>query len=521
MNKIYISIKTYLAFVFIFAFVVSGHSTVTIINPETSQLITKLQEVYLDNTAYFSVDAFAKKNQIRVYENNPLGKKVLYFPKKHLKITAGSPYLSFGKQIQKMTSSALLVGNQLYVPVYSFLSILKEKVYSQLSYSLEDSGSKKQIVLSGSPAAVTARTKTELSKGVPPGYDVNLKNIHYEHKKNGLVIRIDVDGQCSAENLSGFFRKDEWFYLTVYKGTGDPGRFTASNPVESVSRVEATNKGQSTILGFKLTRKFVDKDMYFDKRNGQIVISLFLPLSEDILKEINQQWGVNTVVLDAGHGGKDPGTVGNGNLGTYEKDIVLDVVKRVGKILEEKSDINVIYTRNTDTFVPLWKRTEKANKVKGDLFLSFHVNACDSRRVHGTEIYLLRPGKAKDAIRVAKKENAVIKYESKEAQKRYENYKQNILANMIHTANMKDSEKIAKVLNDAYKSDLSQNSRGVKQAGFIVLIGASMPKLLIEMGYITNRQEAAKLTKSWYREKIARSTVKSILQYKQQVEASL
>jgi len=200
---------------------------------------------------------------------------------------------------------------------------------------------------------------------------------------------------------------------------------------------------------------------------------------------------------------------------------VLDVVKRVGRILEESDDIKVVYTRESDEFLPLYKRTEKANQVGGDLFLSFHVNAYDRSHINGTEIYLLRPGKAEDAIRVAKKENAVIKYESKSAQKKYESYKQNILANMVHTANMKDSEKIAKILNDQYKAKLSQSCRGVKQAGFYVLIGASMPKLLIELGYITNREEASKLKKDWYREKIARATAESIMDYKKQVEASL
>ncbi|MCF7886425.1 MAG: N-acetylmuramoyl-L-alanine amidase [Candidatus Marinimicrobia bacterium] len=505
-----------------FLLITRGFGALTIINPESSQLITKLEEVYFDNVAYFSIDDFAQLNKIRVYENQPLGKKVLYFSHKNLKITGGSPYLSFGKINKKMTHSAIIIDNQIYVPVHSFLTILKNEVYSQLRYSIEKEKYRKEVVLKkGTAEEQVASRETTPSRQIPPGYKVRLKSLSYEKKNNGVVIRIDVDGTCTSENLSGFFRRDEWFYLTVYKGICEPKDLLSEIPIESISRLEVINKGQSSILGFKLNHKFVDKDMYFDSKRGQIVISLFLPLSKDIVEKINKQWGVNTIVLDAGHGGKDPGTIGRGSKRVYEKDLVLDVVKRVGKILEKNDNINVVYTRKTDTFVPLWKRTEMANKVEGDLFISFHINACDSRRVNGTEIYLLRPGKAEDAIRVAKKENSVIKYESKSARERYKNYKQNILANMVHTANMKDSEKIAKILNDSYSSELSQKSRGVKQAGFIVLIGASMPKVLLELGYITNRQEAAKLNQNQYREKIARATAKSILEYKKQVEASL
>lgn len=522
MKKLVNTSKNYLILLILFIFVIRGYGALTIINPESSQLITKLEEVYLDKTAYFSIDNYAQKNQIRIYENEPLGKKVIYFPQQNLKITAGSPFLSFGNNIKKMTAPAVIADGNIYVPVHSFLTILKEEVYSRLSFSIDVDKDRKVFVKKGTEKESYVRQETTSKEDIPPGYKVKLKAIEYEQKKNGLVIRIDVDGHCSSENLSGFFRKDEWFYLTVYKGICEPDNFITREPIEPIARVDALNKGQSSILGFKLKQKFVDKDMYYDSELGQIVVSLFLPLNKDILDEINKDWGVNTIVLDAGHGGKDPGTVGRWSRKVYEKDIVLDVVKRVGRILEENGDIKVVYTRESDEFVPLYKRTEKANQVGGDLFLSFHVNAYDrSSRINGTEIYLLRPGKAEDAIRVAKKENAVIKYESKSAQKKYESYKQNILANMVHTANMKDSEKIAKILNDQYKARLSQRCRGVKQAGFYVLIGASMPKLLIELGYITNREEASKLKKDWYREKIARVTAESILDYKKRVEASL
>jgi len=497
-------------------------ASLTITNPNRKSVVTKLEVAYFDNAPYFCLEDYISKNHFRTYSRTELGKKVIYFKREHIKITGNSPFITIGPDVYKMTHSTIIVQNKLYVPLYSFLAILEQEIFPRLKFKFKPEDSQKRIVAKGKKRNLPSLTEKILNNS-PQDYDGSpayLKSISYDEKKNGLEIRIDLRGASKSDNLSGFFRNKEWFYLTVYNSKGNEDLLSQQDPTQSIEKVDAINKAQSTLLGFKLAHKFVDKDMYYDQNTGEIVVSLFSPINEQIVTQIEQKWSIDTIVLDPGHGGKDPGAVNN-KFDVQEKDLVLDLAQKIGNLIETNTNIEVIYTRKSDQFVPLWKRTEIANKTGGDLFLSLHINACNTPRVQGTEIFLLRPGKAKDAIRVAKKENSVIKYESDSAQKKYKNYKDNILANMIHTANMKDSEMLAQYLNHNYKTELSQKSRGVKQAGFIVLIGASMPKLLLELGYLTNREDAYKLKKEWYRKKLAHTTFESILKYKKRAENNM
>ena len=148
------------------------------------------------------------------------------------------------------------------------------------------------------------------------------------------------------------------------------------------------------------------------KINKKIIFTVFFTTISFFLKRSYSQENTSdfVVVLDAGHGGKDPGTMGR--RGTKEKDIALDITKRIGILLEKNTKLKVIYTRREDVFVPLWKRTKIANESNGKMFLSIHVNANPNKTAYGFETYLLRPGKTEDAIEVAYRENEVIKIRS-------------------------------------------------------------------------------------------------------------
>ena len=127
------------------------------------------------------------------------------------------------------------------------------------------------------------------------------------------------------------------------------------------------------------------------------------------IKKIRKKWMLDTIVIDPGHGGKDPGTLGQ--KGTKEKDIVLDIALRLCNIIEKEMGVKVIYTRKPDVFIPLWKRTKIANESGGKVFISIHANSTTNNNVSGFETFLLRPGKTDDAIDVAQRENSVINLE--------------------------------------------------------------------------------------------------------------
>ena len=167
--------------------------------------------------------------------------------------------------------------------------------------------------------------------------------------------------------------------------------------------------------------------------------------------------------------------------------------------MEKNTAIKVVYTRTEDVFVPLWERTKIANEVNGKIFVSIHVNANPNRKIKGFETYLLQSGKSEDAIEVASRENAVIKLEEVRSQYKELTGENLIMATMAQSMFMKESEDLAAMIQIELDKNLDSPNRGVKQAGFYVLIGASMPNVLVETGYISNPSEERNLKKPGYR----------------------
>jgi len=227
-------------------------------------------------------------------------------------------------------------------------------------------------------------------------------------------------------------------------------------------------------------------------------------------KDNNQKWSINTIVLDAGHGGKDPGAIGYYNI--HEKNIVLDITNELGRYIEKNHpDIKVIYTRTDDTFLGLRERTNIANASKGQIFISVHANASTAKSARGFEIFLLGPNSVDEAMEVTLRENASIAFEDNQEQYKLENQ---IIASLSQTTFLKESEKLALFIENNVKKELPKTRiRGIKQAGFHVLVGASMPNLLVEVGFISNKSEAKLLNKSSYRKQMARGLFKGISDY--------
>ncbi|WP_209399668.1 N-acetylmuramoyl-L-alanine amidase [Pseudozobellia sp. WGM2] len=226
------------------------------------------------------------------------------------------------------------------------------------------------------------------------------------------------------------------------------------------------------------------------------------------------------VVLDAGHGGHDPGNLGNGYL---EKNIALNIVLKAGEILEKDPNIKVIYTRKDDTFVDLYVRGEIANKANADVFVSVH---CDSHtsNAHGAGTFVLGLHANKQNFEVAKKENSVI-YLEDNYQKRYADYDINSPESVIGLTIMQEefldnSIGLAKVIQDNFSNKLKRTDRKVKQAGFIVLHQTFMPSVLVETGFLTNKQEGAYLNSKKGQSEMGTSIAEAIVDYKNTAQAN-
>ncbi len=224
--------------------------------------------------------------------------------------------------------------------------------------------------------------------------------------------------------------------------------------------------------------------------------------------------GKFVVVLDAGHGGHDPGNLGNGYL---EKDIALNIVLKVGAILKKNKNIKVIYTRDDDTFVDLYVRGEIANKANADLFVSVH---CDSHssNAHGAGTFVLGLHANKQNFEIAKKENSVI-YLENNYESRYANYDINSPESIIGLTIMQEefldqSIALAKGIQENFSKKLKRKDRQVKQAGFIVLHQTFMPSVLVETGFLTNKEEGAYLNSKKGQSEMSKAIADAIIDYK-------
>lgn len=229
---------------------------------------------------------------------------------------------------------------------------------------------------------------------------------------------------------------------------------------------------------------------------------------------------VKTVVIDPGHGGKDPGCHGDF---AHEKDICLAISLKLGALIEKHySDVKVVYTRKTDVFVELHNRAKIANDNKADLFICIHVNAGGDGKAYGTETWVMGLHKTETNLAVAKRENAVIEYED-DYEKQYEGFDANspegsILFSLYQSAYMNQSILFASKVQDEVKHHAKRHDRGVRQAGFLVLVYTAMPAVLIETGFATNKEEEKFLASESGETKMAESIFQAFANYKKETE---
>ena len=237
---------------------------------------------------------------------------------------------------------------------------------------------------------------------------------------------------------------------------------------------------------------------------------------------------VDTIVIDAGHGGHDSGTMGNK---TKEKDVVLKIALKLGKYIKENlKDVKVIYTRDTDKFIDLSERANIANRNHADVFISIHANSLptttpESRKqsIYGTETYVMGLHKTDENFEVSKRENSVILLEEN-YQEKYEGFDPDspesyILFSLSQSANQESSLLLASKVEDQFGKRAGRRSRGVKQAGFVVLYKTSMPSILVETGFLSNTKEERELNDDKVQDYIASAIYRAFKEYKIQIES--
>ncbi len=316
----------------------------------------------------------------------------------------------------------------------------------------------------------------------------------------GLQFTIALDNRLFLVNSVEFKRDNKRNCYTIFVRSGANASANANENANASASVNANANANANVTANVAGSK--DKE----RRIAQV-------LSHDI-----EKWKLDTIVLDAGHGGKDPGATG-GN-GTCEKDVALNIVHDLGKFIAQKwPDVRVVYTRNEDIFVPLLQRGKIANQSGGKLFLSIHCNANVNRSVRGSDVYILGAHKTKAALDVALFENSVIRQEADYTQA-YKGFTEEylIMSSMAQSAFARQSASLARyILDPNYRRKVTTRG-GVHQAGFMVLWSPSMPSALVEVGYLSNEREEQILCDRQDQKKIAYTLFQGVQAYRKSYE---
>lgn len=341
---------------------------------------------------------------------------------------------------------------------------------------------------------------------------------------DSTVVRIRA-----ASTLTGFQRPERVPGGFVLRLPGATLNDDAIDSSASAAPLRVETKRIRDIL--VLTVRCAPTDSIVLRRDGQrdllcVIQSTKAQEPEDITPRHHTgsrgKWSLDVIVIDAGHGGKDVGAEGVN--GAFEKDVTLAIAKMVrARLAEIMPSTKVVMTRDTDVFIELFRRTQIANDAGGKLFLSIHCNSMPTKPhpAHGCETYILRPGRNDDAARVASRENASVKFE--QSQRRYEGMTEDqiIVATMAQRSFVRLSESFAASIQQEVVDDTPLADRGVSQAGFFVLVGASMPNVLIETGFLSNRSDAEYLASQKGQAVIAGSIASAIRSYAASYHRSL
>jgi N-acetylmuramoyl-L-alanine amidase len=466
---------------------------------------------------YISINDLSIALGIRTFWNDEAKKLELGLKNYRVKFTAENPFIVItnlvGNEInvQQLPVPAELREKKLYVPVAFFLPLFNDVFEKKLSL-------------------------LPTSEAVPlePPSPFDISDLSFEPKLNGYLVRIGATKHF--DEFESWQKPDGWLYVTIANAKADIGRINATKPTEIFSKILAIQYPTSVQLTFKLAKNIASSEIVSDPSSNDILLSLRFPTTADslaaegerqgllsALEGARKRWKLDVIVIDPGHGGGDPGAIGVTRV--REKDVTLGIALKLGKLIAKNlKGVKVVYTRKTDTFVELYRRGQIANEAGGKLFISIHCNSMRRKphAMNGFEIYLLRPGRTEEAVRIAERENAVIKLE-KGYEKRYQELTEEnfILVTMAQSAHMRYSERFAEILEQEMGNHVSIADDGVKQAGFLVLVGASMPNVLVETGYLSNRKEERFLKSKAGQEKIAQAIYRAVKRYKSEYEKAL
>jgi N-acetylmuramoyl-L-alanine amidase len=416
---------------------------------------------------------------------------VLSLPPHSLKLTALSSFVVIDETaVHQMPEATLWKDQTVWIPVQCFLPLINHYLPEPVKWNDRIFDQNKPIVTSQSDK--TNMESTDRS---------NIQSVEWSKKLNGLLITFTTTKTFNQSELA-LWKNKQWLYLTVSGGLPSSHIQTQLNQLTNTNFIRKAllfQHQKSIQFSFQLTRDIDGQEVVYDEPRNQIQLIIRVspsimnePVKKDTIKtqsvvKQDKQWKIDKIVIDAGHGGKDPGAVGKG--GTKEKTVTLAIALKLGKLIEDKTGISVAYTRSTDEFISLKNRTKFANNQNAKLFISIHCNASKRRSAAGFETFFLSPSRNDEAQSVAMLENEAIQFEENRHEYGDFTNEKFILASMMQSVFVRESEELADFVQKGLAQKMTIKNRSVSQGPFYVLMGASMPSILVEAAFISNKSE--------------------------------
>jgi N-acetylmuramoyl-L-alanine amidase len=542
--------KAVLPTLFLFCFGVVALSA-----PAPQTLTRKNVSVFLDGQSIDEIDTyqnsrseyfFSIKDIARIYnasfEWKPISSVVtMRVNNKRLDFSPDNKTVLFGKDPRDMQSPSRLVGNVIYIPA----EILSTKEFAQitdintrwipaqsrlaLTYNLNVKSieyiaktTESQIIVEMSQAfeyTVSRSSRTVLLKilrGKAKNETIEINNgaiANIASKNDGriAVISVNLVQDIKVVRATRSVVSPDKISLIIEHSKPIPASQTGTSAQEvkvdiPISPIE---EGQDNTDLSNLTLEKFDVQSVRDESVAIVDdASSFTEMAA--LSAKNKNKNAKLIIIDAGHGGNDPGAVGPG--GTKEKDIALEIAYELKRLFDRNKDYTVVLTRKDDAFIPLAERTNIANEQRGDLFISIHCNANINRKIGGFEVFLLSE-RASDAeaLATANLENSVIELEGKPSPQLARI--QRMLWSMMQNEYLNESAELSSFIAAVAPGRLKIQNRGVKQAGFYVLRGTQMPAVLVEVAFISNYSEEARLKDRRFQQSAAQSIYDGVLRY--------
>ena len=498
----------------------------------------------MEKFPFVGIHDLAEALDLRTYYSEKARKVILYFGDLEVKVTALNPFVVVGNRMVQLPIEPRYADGDIFVPLEMFLAII-EPLYQGRIRIIKNGRPPETPVLDLEPpkhAASTDITEKKEAKDrkpahiekddetipddpdQPPAVSVpNILGVTIEQKTNGVLLRIKTARPFERSQINSRYSRG-WLYIDIYEGRVDTLNFPIPELPEPVKEVVPVQLPQMAQISFLLNVEVSKRKIYTNPQTREILVSLVTKerVSEDVLKTLErekQKWLIDTIVIDPGHGGRDPGAIGP--TGVREKDVTLAIARYLKKALQKKSDVRVVLTREDDRFIRLTDRTRLANQEQGKLFISIHANSNRSPRVRGITTYILGPAKTEEALEVAKRENAVIHFEEDRTAYADFDAENFILLTIAQNDFLQQSQELAALVQAEVTRRVNIKNRGVKQAGYYVLIGASMPNILIEVAFISNRKEERLLKSPTFQKKVAEAICESILKFKRKYEKEI